>query len=629
MSDLADPPSSPNEHVAHQTAGLIRLLEAINYPHEISPQDVHTAITKHYLHQQHGAVSLEDLQASPTSKFLDWLIDNVSAESNWPGYTPPQEAQLPNNLLDVEQDDMRVLNQEYNHLQGTLSSLEKELADLQALETHITDASKLLDVDIHNTSVQFDATASRLAETARTTLSEYIAPEHHRSQGLESMDVDRDRNHSWPLSKRFLYQCQKELLEIQTLDMKYLHTTDQLLQKIQSPTGQTSMDFSTGPPFSQLDQLLKRDPEQDQELVRLCSTYRATKMSHIRAMARLKCLEEELQYMKDLDNSHRELEERSDMAEATAQDVTANDDVMYESFSSRSQQIQQTRQQEIELISVQRETARLAEEMEQLLSDPLSSIEQSMGRTSGRSRHGGLNTSRGSAVSLTGEGSISNEHMTEPGTNDGVLVDICERIARNDIELRFLSAAHRDSIREKEQAVKDLDAIVNQILEYYSLGITVEQTLALEKGTVQLQKGLLEAAIQECREIKGQSRRLHQLGESVEPMTRIPGNLEGMLSMPGNSEMIEQLKKQDTLSAQLHQEGEQMQENIQQLAIAKDQLRYELLHRYSNTEKIHFTPKVVHELKGDLVNRAQCLQQNYADLSDQAKEIIQMKRSFD
>jgi hypothetical protein len=117
MSDLADPPSSPNEHVAHQTAGLIRLLETINYPHEISPQDVRTAITKHYLHHQHGAISLEDLQASPTSKFLDWLIDNVSAESNWPGYTPPQEAQLTNNLLDVEQDDMRVLNQEYNHLQ--------------------------------------------------------------------------------------------------------------------------------------------------------------------------------------------------------------------------------------------------------------------------------------------------------------------------------------------------------------------------------------------------------------------------------------------------------------------------------------------------------------------------------
>jgi len=443
------------------------------------------------------------------------------------------------------------------------------------------------------------------------------------------MDVDTDRNHSLPLSKRFLYQCQKELLEIQTLDMKYLRTTDQLLQKIQSHTGQTSIDLSTGLPFPQLDQLLKRDPEQDQELVRLCSTYRATKMSHIRAMARLKCLEEELQYMKDLDNSHQELEERSHMAEATAQDVTTDYDVMYNSSNSRSQQMQQTRQQEIELISVQRETARLAEEMEQLLSDPSSSIEQSMGRRSGRGSHGGLNTSRGSALSSTGEGSISNEHMTEPGTNDGALVDICERIARNDIELRFLSAAHRDYIREKEQAIKDLDVIVNQVLEYYSLGITVEQTLALEKGTVQLQKGLLEAAIQECREIKGQSRRLHQLGENVEPMSRIPGNAEGMLSTPGNAEMIEQLKKQDALTAQLHQEGEQMQENIQQLAVAKDQLMYELLHRYSNTEKIHFTPKVVHELKGDLVNRAQDLQQNYADLSDQAKEIIQMKRAFE
>lgn len=488
------------------------------------------------------------------------------------------------------------------------------------------DASRVLDVDIHNTSVQLDATASRLVETARATLSEYIGPDHlHQSQGLDSMDVDTDRDRSLlsqSLSKRFLYQCQQELLQIQTLDINYLHTIDQLFQKIQSHTGPTSIDSSAGLSFSHLDQLLKRDPVQDQELVRLCSTYRATKMSHIRSMARLKYLEEELQCMKDLDSRHQKPEEESHMTEATAQDMTTDYSMMYTSSNSRSQQIQQTRQQEIELISVQRETARLADEMEQLLSDPLSAAEQPKGRSS-RGSHGGLNTSQGSAVSLTGEESVGNERM-DSGANDGALVDICERIARNDIELRFLSAVHRDYIREKEQAIKDLDTIVNQLSEYYSLGAAVEQILALEKDTVQIQKGLLEAAVQECGEIKGQSRRLHQLGESVEPTSHILSD-----TLPqGSAEMIDQLKKQDALTTQLRKEGELMQENVRQLAIAKDQLRYELLHRYSNTKEIHFTPKAVHDLKGDLVTQAQDLQQNYADLSDQAKEIIQMKRAL-
>ncbi|KAF9983204.1 hypothetical protein BGZ65_002072, partial [Modicella reniformis] len=357
MADLIPdpPPSSLDDHIGVQATRLICLLESINYPHEISPQDLFAAVAAHYLRHQQDGASVGD-QPNLTAKFLDWLVDNVSAESNWPGYQ--QHQHLTEDHPDVPQDDMgdsesdRVLEDldlEFSQLQNTLSSLEKELADLKTLETHVTDANKILDMDIHNSSLQLDATASKLVETAQIALSEYTAALHHPPQGHDSMDMDTDRDRDQASllssSKRFLYQCPEELLQIQKLDTEYLKAIDLHFQQTVNHIDLATNDSSTGPLLSHLEWLLKRDPVQDQELVRLCSTYRATKMSHIRAMAQLKCLEEELGYMKELDTKHQLSEEI-----ITDQDMTG-DNNMYSIASSRNQQIQQTRQQEIELIS--------------------------------------------------------------------------------------------------------------------------------------------------------------------------------------------------------------------------------------------------------------------------------------
>ena len=53
-------------------------------------------------------------------------------------------------------------------IRKTLAALEQELADLKILETHAIDTNKVLDLDIHDTSVKLDATVLKIEETART-----------------------------------------------------------------------------------------------------------------------------------------------------------------------------------------------------------------------------------------------------------------------------------------------------------------------------------------------------------------------------------------------------------------------------------------------------------------------------
>ncbi|KAF9992039.1 hypothetical protein BGZ80_004978 [Entomortierella chlamydospora] len=595
------------DHVALQTSKLIQLLESIDYPHEISEDAIRSALSSHY-HDDHSS------SPTPVAKFLDWLIDNVSAETNWPEYQQNQPESLrifddpPNIKVDVDdnrEDDatLQYLDREYRQLQDTLASLEMELLDLKALESHAIDTNKSLDMDIHDASVQFDATASKLSETARSVLSEYLPP-----SGLNmDVDIDMERRKSeevgqepkqGPSSKRFLYQCQEELLQIQQLDIAYLKDMEDLYQQILNvidlPRNNAAFNDSTSrssltqtPAISRLDQLLKRNPAQEQELVRLCSTYRATKMSHIRVMAQLKCIEEELRYMKDLEMKHEGNGNQED-----EQDVTG-DYKMYTIASTRNQQIQKTRQQEIELISVQRETARLSEEMDQLLSNPAS-------------HEGGQD--------------LSTLMDNSDGTAGGVLVDICERIARSDIELRFLSAAHRDYIREQEHAIKELDSIIERLLEHYCVGVTVEQTLGAEKDIIQRQKDTLWAAIEELRDYNEQSKRLHHsMGNSLSS-----GNQKSQQSGKRN-ELLDAFKRNTDLTIEAQEERQKLQEHLDQMLNVRDMLDKQLLHRHSSTNQLQFVPKDVQIYKDELVNRAKQLQQDYAVLNDEAQQLIEKK----
>lgn len=512
--------------------------------------------------------------------------------------------------------DQRSTRWHLSSFRKTLAALEQELADLKILEIHAIDTNKALDLDIHHASVKLDATVLKIEETARTVFSEYFAPGHSTgptsSRGGMSANTDTtsvavNRSlggfHGAPFSsaspqKQFLYQCQDDLLRIQQLDKEFLADIDLLHQYILdsidlSASTQKTQTTASPSPSSHLEQILKRDPVQEKELVRLCSTYRATKMSHIRAMAQLKCLEDELAYMKRLD---AELEHEDLARDQEDEDRTQD----YSIADTRTQQIQRSRQQEIELISVQRETARLMEEMEQLLSDP--------------------------APHLGGPGAEIEAHQ-------GVLVDICERIARSDIELRYLTTAHRDFIHQQEQAKRRLESMVDQILDYYCLGVLVEQVLCTEKSTVQHQKQVLWAAIEECQEHLQQSKRLSRTAEASSSAGRELNNRAGAGSDFGKkadedpqTQLWTLFQQNEHLKAERDRELVEMQQHITQLVSVRDHMDRQLLHQHSSTDEVQFGPRNIHVLQNRVAERTAALEREYSELSGQVQEIIRSKQ---
>ncbi|KAF9425805.1 hypothetical protein BGZ76_003062 [Entomortierella beljakovae] len=588
-------PLPPQDYAATLTTKLVQLLKSIDYPYEINEDSIHSTISN--LFKSNNGTS----STKPTATFLEWLINNVTAETNWPGYPECKKDllqpinSLSNTSISNDMDDgqldniLQNLDHEHQQLQNTLMSLEMELSDLKALEIQSSDANRLLDMEIHDTSVQFDAIALKLSETAHSVLSEYLAPinvdmDHGKGNGPTSIETDQEQSSP----KWFIYQCQEELQQIQNLDITYLDEMGSLIQQIvnlialprtsTSPAGQSHA-------ITHLDRILKRDPSQERELVRLCSTYRATKMNHIRVVAQLKCLEGELQYMKDLEMKYEDTN--------TGNEDTTADFKMYTIASSRNQQIQKTRQQEIELISTQRETARLKDEMEQLLSYPENDRRQSASST-----------------------------FSDNGASGGVLVDICEQISRNDIELRFLSTAHSEYISNQENALKELDSIVNRLLEYFCLGVVIEQTLELEKNAIQNQKDTLWAITEELREHNEQSAQLHRSSKLLDVDMDINKNIErqderaNRMSQSKNpNELLEVFKQSTDILAEAQKERQILQENLSQMLNGRDILE-RVLYRHSSTNQVQFAPRELQLAKDDLTNRTRQLQQNYSLFND-------------
>ncbi|KAG0322306.1 hypothetical protein BGZ99_003396 [Dissophora globulifera] len=674
--------------MALQASRLVHLLQSIEYPYEISLDDIRAALSNYYSNpktqHQHHSPAFSSFEVSSDSTlavehFLNWLIENVAAETNWPGYAPAQQrrsihlvdgsadSRLPGEDAHEDELILQSLDQEHWQLQNTLASLEQELSDLRALETHATDVNRGLDADVHDVSVQFDATATKLLDTTETVLSQYLTASsdlQRRDQdsradadadvGMDVSTFGRESSRSTSAtaitsgalgvsaeSRQFLYQYQEELREIQQLDAAYIAAAESLLKQIMdtitvapviittnsteklssrskssstSSTSSWSMQSSSSllSSLAHLDQLLKRNPTEDKELIWFCSTYRATKMSHIRVMAQLKCLEEELTYMKDLDAKHggEHAENGTKSHVGTLADDLTGDYSMYTIASSRNEQIRNSRQQEIELISVQRETARLMEEMEQLLSDPIT----------GPSKGNGAAADQNSSDDSNGYGN-------EVGDSGGVLFDICERIARNDIELQYLAAAHRDYLRAQEQAFKELDGTVVQLLEYYCLGMATEQTLAVEKEMIQQQKDILEAVVQECREFRQQSKWLHVLAQISDGRGREHSALVGSdtPSKIKSDQLLALIDQHQDLESQAQQEQEAMQISMQETIDAEDVLRNELLYKHSTTNQIQFVPKTILDAKDDLAKRARKLQHDYDTLSDQMQYLAQKK----
>ncbi|KAF9912097.1 hypothetical protein EC991_001043 [Linnemannia zychae] len=604
------PTATLQEHLVKQTNKLIQLLEATDYPHEISLEATYTHLADQYASVTPGDLTSVDFASTPAAQFVDWLLDNVTAESNWLSDNKkgdPISLDKADRELDEEEGELTLsaLDQQHWQLQNTLASLEKEMDDLKILESQGTDTNRLLDMDIHDTSIKLDATAAKLESTAREVSKGYL---RQVQNGVQHMDTSTDgiRAHS-TANNTFVYQCGDDLDYIQQLDKAFVETSELLYNHILSSLASVSTTSTISNSTSQhsLSQLMKRDPDHDQEIVRLCSTYRATKMSHIRAMAQLKCLEEELRCMKSLNAEARQRIQD----EETAEDENKTGDYsLYTIASSKNLLIQKSRQQEIELISIQRETARLKDEMEQLLSDP----EQPSSAGLGPQGQGG------------GEGD-DDEDMARRG----VLVDLCERIARCDIELPFLTAVHEDSMREYELAVGELNQTVDRLLEYYCLGVVLEQTLEREKEAIQSQKDLLWAAVSECQDLQIHSTTLHGIGENRQRQSqrKAQSDADPVMTQKHNAdEMTQLLNHNIELRREGDEERQTLQESLLELVKAKDLLNDQVLRQHSSTNEVQFVPREIHDLKDDLSQRARELQQGHAFLKDTVQRIIRNPR---
>ncbi|KAG0380418.1 hypothetical protein BGX24_008437 [Mortierella sp. AD032] len=590
------------EHIVEQTNRLVQLLESIDYPHEISPDAIYAQLADQYSTTTPGDLTTTDFTSTSATQFVDWLLDNVSAESNWRGYVDQTGRIVSLDDADRELDEeegeltLTALDQHHWQLQNTLASLEKELEDLKILESQATDTNRLLDMDIHDTSIKLDATAAKLESTARKVSKGYLGQAQDRDQHMD-ISVDGSRTQS------FIYQCEDDLDYIKQLDKAFVETSELLYNHILSSLALVPITPATvnSTPSLTLSQLMKRNPSHDQEIVRLCSTYRAAKMSHIRAVAQLKCLEEELRCMKLLDAKARQ---RIQEEEAAEEENRTGDYSLYTIASSKNLLIQKSRQQEIELISIQRETARLKDEMEQLLSDPEQPI-----------------TARLGPQGQEGVEVDEDEDMARRG----VLVDLCERIARCDIEMPFLTAVHEDSMREHDQALKELDQTVDRLLEYHCLGIAVEQTLEREKEAIQSQKDLLWAAVSECQNLHIQSTRLHGIAENCQQHNQRAAHADVDLvaiQKRDAEEIAQLLGRSMEQRREADEERQTLQEHLQDLMSARDLMDDQVLRQHSSTNQIQFVPRGIQDLKDDLSQQARQLQQGHVFLRDTVQRII-------
>ncbi|KAG0362640.1 hypothetical protein BG005_004757 [Podila minutissima] len=619
--------SSIQSYVTHKAKQLVHLAESLGYPHSLSAEHIpaiRTSLQNEYRitsQQQHAPASALStsifrssvahrptlsqgdngaVESSPAAAFLEWLLDNLTAETNWPGYEAHPTSL--HNIMEVDfdrgQDDdqfMQTLDREHAQLQNTLASLEQELADLQSLESETIDSARTLDMDVHDTSVEHDSTIEKLGELAHHVYSKYDPSLH--SNGTAG-------------SPEFLYLCQRELEHIQLLDQQLVDLTRSIHDFIVTSVELDSSTLSTSqhqkqhqqhkqtPQHLLFEQLLKQNSAHDKELVRLCSVYRATKMSHIRAMAQLQSLEEQVRYMAAID-AQLTLQQQQEEEQAAREGDTTGDH-MYTIATAKNKVIQQTRQQEIELISVQREKARLMDELEQLLSEP-----------------------DGQRVVVVECQDMDNE--IDP-TRRGVLVDICERISRTDIELQYLTVAHQDHVEKQETALKDLQRTVDQMVEYYGHSQIVEQALAQEQGQIRQHKDVLWALIQEL-----ESRSSAHEDPSQKKKKRLDQTLPTSTACRAPTISVDfqalftTLQEHLELGTDIRKEKESLVEKVDQLMRSKSLLLHDVVHQHSTTNQVCFEPAEIHQAKERLIQRVQDTQQEYTALESRVQKTISKK----
>ncbi|KAG0233995.1 hypothetical protein BGW42_006976 [Actinomortierella wolfii] len=601
---------------------LIALLTATGFPNAANLDAI--AIEEHL----HAA-----LQHSPEDKaaqqFLDWILDNTSAATNWPAYERPD---LQETLLieenNSDQDDLDDLDREY----------ETELHQLQLQDSEAADTVRSLSTETGDLSVRMDTMLASIEETAHKTIK-------------DSATSHGDLNSPTISSTEYLFQCHEQLTKIRALDEQFLgemermindrlendpfRVVQQAFQSHEAEHNEGNTTFPQDPDESSIaissifHSLLASDPAMDQEMVELCKLYRSTKMNHLRTVATLKGLEKEVEVLQKINTewieavtrqtqddqyqtssslrSSSNAEDKATSPELSASSYTLSGKGVQTIAGAKAAALQQMRQNEIALISTQREASRLLEELEQTLSVSASTTTTTAAAppSMGGSR---LSSSAGS----TGLGeSNGGDELVDITTS---MAEIYDKIARGEIELRFLEARYQDYIRSQKAHIVELEKAIDALMDLYGCNQAIALVLRQEQSLIQQTKDTLGSLVMYLGRIPATSTTSTTTssqflsGKGENPATTTP-DLHRAKNLLADYTEIHQRRAE--LTQQTKELAREIHSNVTGLSRVQQVLEHRLLYRHAATNSEHpqsFTSKQLRHAQEVLSTKSEELQ---------------------
>ncbi|KAG0264994.1 hypothetical protein DFQ27_000869 [Actinomortierella ambigua] len=654
--DHAEDPHS-NKLRAQQ---LIDLLASTGFPNATSIDPI--VLEEHLLTATQGEA---------TQHFLDWVLNNTSPATNWPAYERPDLLEtllLADNESGFSNDDQRSnadLDREYealltqhDQLQHTLDTLSEELQQLQLQESETADAARILSTQTSDLSVRMDTTLATLEETAFKAFQDPTASHDGLSTATATPPT---------ASALYLHQCHEQIARIQTLDEQFLVEMERMINhRLESdpfrsvreafqrhegdpvdsstssndlslhqpghqaaagalnPAMETTVDTST----SIFHLLLASDQTMDQEMVELCKLYRSTKMNHLRTVAMLKGLEKQVQVLQEIDDqfteavAHQEHEKQQQQHPSNHHHSSSSTDTgpalgggslagkpVQTIAGAKAAALQQMRQNEIALISAQREASRLLEELDQTLSTPLAPS---------------TNAATTSASSLEGSRGRDGEAVRgDAGDIGSSMAELYDRIARGDIELRFLEARYHDYIRSQRVHLSELEKAIDALLDLYGCNQTIATMMAEEQTSIQQGKDTLGSLIMYLARIPAAPGTPPTL-TSTTPATVIADQLQ-QRALDGLAEDRQLHQRRAELVQQTSDLARGLHAKVVGLSYVQEALDRRLLHRHSavadqgaHASKSRFASKQLREAQQVLGSRTEELR----ELQDRASHIV-------
>ncbi|KAF9977866.1 hypothetical protein BGZ73_004621 [Actinomortierella ambigua] len=593
----------------HRAQQLINLLASTGFPNAAGIDAI--AIEEHL----QAALHQPPPQGKAIEQFLDWILNNTSAATNWPGYERrdmQETLQLADYGNDRDYDDdqgsVADLDQEYENLQiqhdqlqHTLDSLNEELEQLQLQESKSADAARTISMQTNDLSVRMDTTLATLEETAFRAF-------HDSATWQDSATAGPVAN-SPMISAQHLYQCHEQIAKIQMLDEQFLAEMERMINDrldsdpfrdvrvafeqygesgLQSAdkmgAANPAAEITTDGPTSIFHLLLASDQAMDQEMVELCKLYRYTKMNHLRTVATLKGLEKQVQVLQEVNNqlteavAHQKQEQQNPSSHHSSASTGSS---LTDSLTGKTAQttagakvaaLQQMRQSEVALISAQREASRLMEELDQTLSAPLPPS----------SHVGG-----GSTSSLRGSTGYENDNVLgELGDIGSNMTELYDRIARGDIELRFLEARYQDYVRSQKAHLAELDKAIDSLLDLYGCNQAVALMLSHEQTSIQHGKdmlGSLNTYLARIPAVSGTSSTA--LPSTARGQSAAVADQLHQRTMDGLAEDRQAYQRRTELTLQTSELARDIHANVFSLSLVQEALDRRLLHRHSPTNQ--------------------------------------------